>query len=130
MRINITAGECLKDILEARYPGERFVPFNEAMIQGAYSAPLFSEGFIRERSLVNEVSEKEYRDRMSGFIEILEHAGDYDEILLWFGDEPFCMENRKTALEALAEWGYRGTVLLNTVDEITGEIKNQESVSV
>ena len=41
MKVNITAGECLNELLESKYPGEFFIPFNEAMIQKTYSSPLF-----------------------------------------------------------------------------------------
>ena len=128
MRINITAGECLKEILEAKYPGERFVPFNEAMIYGTYSEPLFSEGFIKERSAANGINETDYRNNMAGFIEVLEHIDEYGEIVLWFGDEPFCVENRRTVLEALVERDYCGIVIMNTVNELTGGIIVQESI--
>ena len=64
MKVNITAGECLNRILEARYPGGCFVPFNEAMNQGTCSAPLFSEEFVRERAAVHGVSEAEYLEKL------------------------------------------------------------------
>ena len=100
MKVNITAGECLNRILEARYPDECFVPFNEAMNQGTYSVPLFSEEFVKERAAVHGVSEAEYRENLAGFLEVLARPEAYDEIVLWFGDEPFCVENRETVLAA------------------------------
>lgn len=121
-RVNITAGECLNDILRQKFPGEHFVPFNEAMLHGACSAPLFSDGFIRERAAFHKVSEDEYREKQSGFLNVLEHSEEYDEIVLWFGDEPFCVENRRAVLEALKNRGYGGKLLLNIVDEETGEV--------
>ena len=96
MRVNITAGEWLNEQLESKYPGERFVPFNESMIQGTYSSPLFSEEFVRERANVHGVSETAYLEKLSGFLDVLNHAGEYDEIVLWFGDEPFCVQNRSS----------------------------------
>ena len=128
MKVNITAGECLNDLLKSKYPGERFVPFNEAMVQGTYSAPLFSEEFIRERAAVHGVSEEDYLDKLSGFMGILKHAGEYDEIVLWFGDEPFCVENRRTVLDALRRHGCRRSILLNIVNEKTGDILRQQNV--
>ena len=129
MKVNITAGECLNRILEARHPGECFVPFNEAMNQGTYSAPLFSEEFVRERAAVHGVSEAEYLEKLSGFMDVLKHAGEYDEIVLWFGDEPFCVANRRTVLEALRGHGCRRSILLNIVNEETGGIIRQETVA-
>ena len=128
MKVNITAGECLNDLLKSKYPGECFVPFNEAMVQGTYSTPLFSEEFVRERAAGHGVSEEEYLDKLSGFMGILKHAGEYDEIVLWFGGEPFCVENRRTVLDALRRHGYRRSILLNIVNEETGDILRHQNV--
>ena len=128
-RINITAGDCLNGILQRRYPEERFIPFREAMIEGRYTAPLFSEAFIRERAAFHGVSEAEYRENLAGFLAVLTRPETYDEIVLWFGDEPFCVENRETVLAALKQYGYRGSLRLNTVIEETGEILCQSRTS-
>ena len=125
-RINITAGDCLNDILRRRYPEERFIPFREAMIEGRYTAPLFSEAFIRERAAFHGVTETEYRENLAGFLDVLARPEAYDEIVLWFGEEPFCVENRETVLAALRQCGYRGSLRLNTVIEETGEILQRE----
>ena len=55
----------------------------------------------------------ELHDQLSGFIDVLNHAGEYDEIVLWFGGEPFCVQNRKTVIETLRMHGYRRNILLN-----------------
>ena len=127
-RINITAGDCLNDILRRRYPEETFVPFREAMIEGRYAAPLFSAAFIRERAAFHGVGEAEYREKLAGFLDVLARPEAYDEIVLWFGDEPFCVENRETVLAALKQSGYRGSILLNTVIEETGDILQQDTL--
>ena len=129
MKVNITAGECLNRILEARHPGECFVPFNEAMNRGTHSAPLFSDAFVRERAAVHGVSEAEYLEKLTGFMNVLKHAGEYDEIVLWFGDEPFCVANRQIVLEALRGHGCSRSILLNIVDEENGDIIRQETVA-
>ncbi len=121
-RINITAGDCLNGILQRRYPEERFIPFREAMIEGRYTAPLFSEAFIRERAAFHGVTETEYRENLAGFLEVLARPKAYNEIVLWFGEEPFCVENRETVLAALRQYGYRRSLQQNTVIEETGEI--------
>ena len=130
MKINITAGECLNELLKSKYPGECFIPFNEAMIQGTYPSPLFSEEFVRERAGVHGVSETAYLEKLSGFMDVLNHAGEYDEIVLWFGDEPFCVQNRRTVIAALRMHGYRRSILLNIVDEKNGDIIRQERVTL
>ena len=130
MKVNITAGECLNRILQGKYPGEHFVPFNEAMNQGTCYAPLFSEEFARERAAVHGVSEAEYLEKLSGFMEVLKHAGEYDEVVLWFGDEPFCKANRQTVLDALRGHGCRQSILLNIVHEENGDVIRQETVAL
>ncbi len=127
-KINITAGDCLNDILQRRYPEERFIPFREAMIEGRYTAPLFSAAFIRERAAFHGVSEAEYRENLAGFLEVLARPEAYDEIVLWFGDEPFCVENRESVLAALRQYGYRGSLRLNTAIEETGETLSHEAL--
>ena len=91
-------------------------------------APLFSEEFVRERANVHGVSETAYLEKLSGFLDVLNHAGEYDEIVLWFGDEPFCVQNRRTVIEGLRMHGYRRNILLNIVDEENGDIIRQEFV--
>ena len=90
---------------------------------------MFSDDFVRERAVVHGVSEAEYLEKLSGFMDVLKHAGEYDEIVLWFGDEPFCVENRQTVVDALRMYGYRRGILMNIVNEETAEIIRQETVS-
>ncbi len=47
MAINITAGDCLNALLSKKYPGEVFIPFREAMIEGPCSFEPFSLIFLR-----------------------------------------------------------------------------------
>ena len=130
MKVNITAGECLNELLACKYPGECFVQFNEAMIRGTYSSPLFSDEFVRERAGFHGVSEAAYLEKLSGFMDVLDRAGEYDEVVLWFGDEPFCVQNRRTVIEALRMHGYRRSIQLNIVDEENGDIIRQERVAL
>jgi len=126
MNINITSGECLTVILKELYPSEPFVPFNEAMIRGTYSAPLFSDAFIEERCRTHGASREEYIAKLGGFMDVLRRAEAYDAITLWFGDEPFCVENRRVVIAALRAYGYRGSITLHIVDEETGRILRTE----
>ena len=122
MKANITAGQCLNTILEKKYPTETFIPFNEAMITGAYSSKLFSPSFIEERAKTHNVSTAEYRNTLQAFLSFLERIDKYNEAVLWFGDEPFCRENTKTVLQTLREYGFQGKIVLHIVVEETGEI--------
>ena len=122
MKINITAGDCLNNILTNKYKNEKFIPFREAMIKGKYSSKLFSDEFIRERSLVHNVSINEYQHNIKDFLDIIKNVNEYNEILLWFGNDEFCLENLKIVLQVLYQHNYKGTLILNTVIEETGEI--------
>ena len=128
MKINITAGECLNNILTNIYKGEKFIPFREAMIIGTYSNKLFSEEFLLERSEVHKVSLKEYKEKISCFINVLENINSYDEIVLWFGDEPFCVENTKIVIKTIKEHNYTNKLILNIVDEPTGKVLKQSKI--
>ncbi len=96
------------------------------MLQGGYSAPLFTKEFAQERAAVHGIGVEEYQGKLSGFMQVLEHAREYNKIVLWFGNEPFCVANRKTVMETLRQYGYSHDILLNIVDETTGDILQQE----
>ena len=122
MKVNITAGMILNGMLENAYAGEQFIPFNEAMIIGTYTSKLFSVGFIEERAKTHNVSLAEYTEKLGAFLEFLDCIENYNEVVLWFGDEPFCEANVKTVLQTLKEYNFQGKILLHTVVEETGEI--------
>ena len=128
MKINITAGDCLNNILTNIYKGEDFIPFREAMIIGTYSNKLFSEEFLLERSEAHKVSLKEYKEKISCFINVLENINSYVEIVLWFGDEPFCVENTKIVIKTIKEHNYTNKLILNIVDETTGKVLKQNKI--
>ena len=125
-QIDITSGESLNAILTGLYPERTFIPFNEAMLRGTYTAPLFSDAFCAERAACHGVSEEIYRGKLAGFFEILKDVDRYDTIVLWFGAEPFCTANTKTVLETLRMKGFSGKTVLNIVNEDTGAILRRE----
>ena len=122
MKINITSGDILNSILTTKYPNELFIPFNEAMIKGDYHHKLFSDEFIQERSIVHNVTTFEYISKLSLFLDFLKNIENYNEVVLWFGDEPFCKKNTSVVLETLEVYGYTQNIYLNIVDEVSGEI--------
>lgn len=128
MKINITAGECLKEILEKIYPNLVFIPFNEAMIKGSYSSRLFSNEFLIERANVHNVTIDEYKRNMQGFLNIINNVNQYSEISLYFGGEEFCVCNRLVVLNALKEYGYKGKIISNIVDENNGNVLSSEVI--
>lgn len=128
MKVNITAGEALNSMLVTKYSQERFVPFNEAMIVGSYTAPLFSTSFMEERATTHGVSLDQYKEKLCGFIAVLDNIEKYDEIILWFGDEPFCKANTDVVLQGLKDLSYKGKVVLNIVEEETAKIIKTEVI--
>ena len=128
MKVNITAGEALNSMLVTKYSQERFVPFNEAMIVGSYTAPLFSTSFMEERATTHGVSLDQYKEKLGGFIDVLDNIEKYDEIILWFGDEPFCKANTDVVLQGLKDLSYKGKVVLNIVEEETAKILKTEVI--
>ena len=128
MKINITAGDCLNKILIAKYPNETFIPFKEAMIEGKYTSEAFSEDFFVERAIFHNTTVKEYKKHMGTFLELLAHLNDYNEIILWFGNEPFCLANIKVIIETLKNRKYTKKIVINFVIEETGEIINSQTI--
>ena len=122
MKMNITAGKFLNGKLEKIYPEEKFIPFNEAMIVGEYTSKLFSEAFMEERAKTHRVSIRDYKENLRAFIEFLKDIRRYDEVVLWFGEEPFCVKNTEIVLQTLREYNFQGVVVLNIVVEETGQI--------
>ncbi|MCQ2566237.1 MAG: hypothetical protein MJ194_05290 [Clostridia bacterium] len=128
MTLNITAGEELNKILSQNCGV--YVPFNEAMIRGRFSAPLFSEEFIEERCSVHGVSREEYLANMAPFLKAMDHLKDYDSVVLWFGDEDFCRANRSAVILYLGLRGCKVPVTLNIVDEYSGQVLRSEKVEI
>ena len=122
MRINITAGECLNNILKSIYEEQFFIPFNEAMNVGFYSGVLFSDEFMIERAKVHNVTVSSYQEKLKEFINFLNQINKYNEVILWFGDDEFCKENIKIVLKTLDLFGYKDKIILNIVNENNGEI--------
>lgn len=123
---NITSGECLNEILKAKYHG-LFIPFNEAMSVGDYSAELFSDDFLKQRAKVHNVSIESYKKTMAAFLTFLKHIHEYDKVALWFGDEPFCQSNVNIIKLALKQFNFQGDIIENVVDELSGEIIEQKT---
>lgn len=125
--INITAGQMLNDMLEEQREGY-FIPFNECFIEGDYSLPFFDDSFNKHRASVHGVPVEEYTRKLKGLFDFLGNVNKYDELVMWFGDEPFCQANVKVLKQILAIYGFAGDITLNIVNEDTGEIKKTEKV--
>ena len=130
MRINVTASDCLNQILSEMHPKETFVPFREAMVEGPCSFPPFSDEFLAERAYFHNSSLEDYKKHMAPFLELLDHLSDYSEIVLWFGDEPFCKRNTEVVIDTLRTRGFQGSIVLNIVNEETGVILRSKPVHI
>lgn len=128
MKVNVTAGDCLNQILQVRYPEEGFLPFREAMIEGPYSSKPFSPEFLKERAAFHRQSLEQYREHMQEFLTLLDCLDQHEEIVLWFGDEPFCVKNVEVIVDTLRHRGYKKTITLHTVNEENGDILATKSL--
>ncbi len=123
MVASITSGDCLNNILKRG--GEVWIPFREAMERGSYTAPLFSEEFCKERSQTHNTTLEDYLDKLTPYMNFLKNIKRYDEVVMWFGDDDFCKANRAVVLKTIKDKNYKGKVILNIVDELTGKILEQ-----
>ena len=128
MKINITAGDCLNNILKTINKEEKFIPFREAMIKGKYTSKLFSNEFINERALVHNTTIEDYTEKIQVFLDFLKDIEMYNEVILWFGNDDFCKENIKIVLKTLNEYKYKNRLILNIVVEETGKILDSEII--
>lgn len=124
MEANITAGQCLNDILSSLYPQKTFIPFNEAMITGEAEKPYFSDEFCEKRAKFHNVSLKEYCEKLQLFRDFLKNIHSYDNVVMWFGDDDFCLANVEFLKKLFLELKYKNEIILNTVDELSGVIKS------
>ena len=53
----------------------------------------------------------------------------YDDVILWFGKDDFCLNNIKCILNTLKEYEFNGRVVINIVDELSGDIEEIKSNS-
>ena len=135
--IHIVPGESFKKILSKKLKKENIkglhkeiVPFNEALIRGKISEPLFNDEFINLRCGELGVSRSVYVKRISKFVKFLQNANDYDEVLLWFGAEPFCQANLSGVLKCLKQVLFKGKIIVNLVNELTGEIIESKTAKI
>ena len=124
--VNITNGEYFNGFFEKQY-GAVGVPFNEAMMSGEAPESVYDEKFIRLRAAFHGVSEHEYKNKMSAFSHFIKNAVQYDEAVLWFGDDTFCQLNMITVLALMESAGFCGKVYSVITDDMTFEIKRPKS---
>jgi hypothetical protein len=115
-KIHITAGELLNEYLRKNDKG-LFIPFNEDLSTGDLSYPLLDETFINIRSRSLNVSREVYISKLDAVLSFMKNIGQYEEVVLWFGDEPFCQVNLLGVLTLLEQVKYEGNVVINIVDE-------------
>lgn len=125
-RINITSGDCLNELLQKEH--EEWIPFREALLYGTHQQKPFSPEFIEERIQSLKTTKEEYLDKLNPIIEFIKHINDYEKIILWFGDEPFCIANYSFLIDLIQNSNFNGKVILNIVNENNGEIIETKNI--
>ncbi len=120
--LNILNGQVMYDDFQQAglFQEGDYMPFNEALAIGPLDRKIFSQEFFEKRRIYHGLEERAYErislEPMKKFLE-----GDYERIVLWFGEDMFCQINLLAILAYLEE-NFRGQVYLNLVDEGTYEI--------
>ena len=118
MVINITNGEFYNEYFE-KNTKSKGIPFNEAMMSGPATFPIFSNEFIESRSKYLSVSNDEYVSKMSEIIDLKKSIDTVTTINLFFGNDTFCVINLLTLLAYLEQLKYQGVVVLNIIDDFS-----------
>ena len=118
MVINITNGEFYNEYFE-KNTKSKGIPFNEAMMSGPATFPIFSNEFIESRSKYLSVSNDEYVSKMSEIIDLKNSIDTVTTINLFFGNDTFCVINLLTLLAYLEQLKYQGVVVLNIIDDFS-----------
>lgn len=100
---------------------QTYVPFNEAMCWGETDTIIFSDSFIEKRVESLKTAESEYRGIVFEPLQPL-FAGQFEVIVLWFGDDMFCQLNLITILAYLEQIKYKGEVLFCMILERDNDI--------
>ena len=117
--LNITNGDYFNEKFISEFGGTA-VPFREAMMDGETAANIYSQQFIELRAKSLNVTENEYRAKMS--VHDALKSNRRQKILLWFGKDTFCQMNLLTLLAYLEQIEYRGELKLNYIDDETFEV--------
>ena len=68
--LNVTNGQYFNDYVSKTQKGV-FVPFNEALIDGELSLPLFDTRFINQRATLHKTTKEDYVQKMGKEKEVL-----------------------------------------------------------
>jgi hypothetical protein len=116
--LHITNGDYFNNYFTKKIGGLA-VPFREVIMDGEVVDIVYSDEFIKLRAKTLNVSENEYRSKMS-VCEILS-KNIYSTIYLWFGKDTFCQMNLLALLVYLEQIKYQGKLILNYIDDVTFE---------
>lgn len=117
--LNITNGTVFNEYFMSNYDGIA-IPFCECMMDGETVSEIYSDSFVKLRLEALELDEVEYRSKM--YIPEMLGKRIFTEIHLWFGCDTFCQMNLLCLLAYLEQIRYRGTVLLNYIDDESFEV--------
>lgn len=116
-QLYIFNGSKMLSYFQTKYPDSReiYTSFNEAMCWGNVCENIFSEEFIKTRSLSLNTTVDEYKKTVIDSIYPLLSKDD-SEITLWFDSDMFCQINLLTLLAYLDQVKYHKSVKFNLVD--------------
>ena len=115
MTYYIVAGEEMKKLLKDRFVP---IPFNEDMSKGSYLNEPFSDGFIKERSVVHGVTMDDYLSNMNEFLNFISKVNNNDIVHLYFGDDTVCKTNSELLINYLKE--RVDSIVFHLMDEYKG----------
>lgn len=95
---------------------ELLIPFNEAMCYGDTCSDIFSQEFIRLRSMVHQIATAQYSEITLKPLAPL-FSGEFSQVKLWFDMDMFCQINVLTILAWLDQVNYLGEVELHLVGD-------------
>lgn len=116
-QLYIFNGSITLSYYQSKFPDSTkiYTSFNEAMCSGDACEDIFSEEFIKIRSLSLDTRTEEYIKTVTTPLAPLFNIGD-QKITLWFDPDMFCQINLLTLLAYLDQIGYQQSIQFNLID--------------
>jgi hypothetical protein len=123
--LHILNGQAMYEEFKSKRFMGNYVPFNEAMSVNATTASIFDQAFIETRAFGHHESVENYSNKVITPLNQL-FQKNYNEIVLWFGEDMFCQMNLLTILAYLEQSQYKGKVVYNSFKEDEFKISQTE----
>lgn len=127
--LNILNGQMMyEEFASKKLMGDAaYAPFNEAMCVHDTADSVFGKEFIDIRSAGHGETIKAYEAHVLEPLQLL-LEGNYNHIVLWFGEDMFCQMNLLTVLAYLEQSRYQGRVFLNSFREDEFKVEQTELI--